>query len=206
LILGVKWLDYRAQDKIPGAKQFVNAIKEADENGKAPTAIEAKPTSETENIRHQDNITSNINLSSRSNEEAEINAKKINAHLGGLLRGKGKVFIAAGLVENVNSYLLAAISIHETGNGTSKVLKDKNNVAGMMVNGIRFRSFNSIDESIFSLAKLLHENYISQGRIDLESIGAKFCPVGAKNDPTNINRHWIPNIERIYVQITGGAI
>ena len=135
---------------------------------------------------------------SQNYEKADI----INKHLKGGLAGKGRTFVSAGLLHNVNPFLLASISIHETGNGTSKILREKNNVAGLMKNGITFRSYKSIDDSIFWFANLLEDYYIAGGRNDLESIGRKFCPVGAKNDPTGLNQHWIPNIEKIYERMT----
>ena len=128
-------------------------------------------------------------------------AHVIDEHLDGRLRGKGRAYVSAGLLHNVNPFLLASISIHETGNGTSKILREKNNVAGLMKNGITFRKFESIDESIFWFASLLEKYYIAGGRNDLESIGAKFCPLGAKNDPTGLNKNWIPNIEAIYTRM-----
>lgn len=29
-------------------------------------------------------------------------------------------------------------------------------------------------------------------------VGAKWAPVGASNDPTDLNRHWVANVEAIY--------
>lgn len=29
-------------------------------------------------------------------------------------------------------------------------------------------------------------------------VGAKWAPVGASNDPTNLNQHWVSNVEAIY--------
>ena len=52
---------------------------------------------------------------SQNYEKADI----INKHLKGKLAGKGRTFVSAGLLHNVNPFLLASISIHETGNGTS---------------------------------------------------------------------------------------
>jgi len=35
----------------------------------------------------------------------------------------------------------------------------------------------------------------------LEFLGASWAPVGVANDPTNLNRHWIPNVCRIYAEL-----
>lgn len=31
-------------------------------------------------------------------------------------------------------------------------------------------------------------------------LGARYCPVGAKNDPTGLNRNWVKNVKRIYAK------
>jgi len=35
----------------------------------------------------------------------------------------------------------------------------------------------------------------------LEFLGASWAPIGVGNDPTNLNRHWIPNVCRIYAEL-----
>ncbi|MBW9235637.1 glucosaminidase domain-containing protein, partial [Leptospira santarosai] len=79
--------------------------------------------------------------------------------------------------------LLSAIAIHETGNGSSRAINNKNNVAGMMgKNGLR--SYESVEESIFDMARNLRKNYLNQGIDTIAKIGAKYAPIGAGNDPT----------------------
>jgi hypothetical protein len=29
-------------------------------------------------------------------------------------------------------------------------------------------------------------------------LGSRYCPVGAKNDPTGLNKNWIKNVKRFY--------
>ena len=144
-------------------------------------------------------------LSSRGNVNREAKIKRINQFLKNGLSNKGNVIVNAGIKHNVNPYLMTAIIKHETGDGTSKVFRTRNNVAGLMTNGMTYKRYNSIDESIFSLAKILSEFYIAEGRVDIESIGAKFCPVGAYNDrKTQVNQHWVPNVSKLYAEITEG--
>jgi len=38
----------------------------------------------------------------------------------------------------------------------------------------------------------------------LEFLGASWAPIGVVNDPTNLNRHWIPNVRRIYADLVAG--
>jgi hypothetical protein len=134
----------------------------------------------------------------------------INNNLGGLLKNKGSVYYDAGKSKHVNPMLMAAISIHETANGTSKVLKDCNNIAGInwtgdksIPNKGRYRVFNSIDDGIYNLAYILYNYYIRQNRVSIETIGTKFCPLSDKDDGKYgmDNKTWIPNVTKIYCKI-----
>lgn len=134
----------------------------------------------------------------------------INKYLNGLLKDKGEVYYTSGKSKHVNPMLMAAISIHETANGTSVVLKKYNNVAGINWTGDktikhqgRYTVFKDIDDSINNLAYILDNHYIRQNRISIEAIGAKFCPI---DDPDNgkwgmENSTWIPNVTKIYTKI-----
>ena len=31
----------------------------------------------------------------------------------------------------------------------------------------------------------------------IEFLGSRYCPVGAKNDPTNLNKNWVKNVKRL---------
>jgi beta-N-acetylglucosaminidase len=134
----------------------------------------------------------------------------IDNNLGGILKGKGKVFYDAGKSRHVNPMMMAAISIHETANGTSKVLKACNNVGGINWSGDkniphkgRYRVFKTVDDSIYNLAYILDNHYIRQQRTSIETIGAKFCPI---DDPDNMkygmdNSTWVPMVTKNYVKI-----
>jgi len=34
-------------------------------------------------------------------------------------------------------------------------------------------------------------------------LGARFCPIGAKDDPRGLNGHWVGNVTRLYHQALG---
>jgi hypothetical protein len=124
-----------------------------------------------------------------------INTDKINHVLDGKLKGMGAAFVRAGEQYNVNPALLTAIAQHETGNGKSRAAMEKNNIAGMMGrNGLR--SYATVEESIMDMARNLSKNYLGQGLTSLADIGAKYAPVGAKNDPTGLNNHWVTGVSR----------
>ncbi|MGI2328504.1 glucosaminidase domain-containing protein [Planococcus sp. YIM B11945] len=120
---------------------------------------------------------------------------KMDSDLEGKLSGAAVHFINAGKKYNIDPNLLSSIAIHETGNGSSRAANEKNNVAGMMgKNGLR--SYNSVEESIFDMARNLRQNYLDQGKSTIAEIGAKYAPVGASNDPTGLNNHWTNGVTR----------
>ena len=134
------------------------------------------------------------------NTKADLNFKpvqfiKLENTLDGKLSGTATHFINAGKKYDLDPNLLSAIAMHETGNGSSRAVNEKNNVAGMMGrNGLR--SYESVEESIFDMARNLRENYLNKGKETVADIGAKYAPVGAANDPTGLNNHWTQGVSR----------
>ncbi|ANU14802.1 Cell wall-associated glycosyl hydrolase [Planococcus halocryophilus Or1] len=126
---------------------------------------------------------------------------KLDNTLDGKLSGTAAHFINAGKKYDLDPNLLSAIAIHETGNGSSRAVNDKNNVAGMMgKNGLR--SYASVEDSIFDMARNLRQNYLNQGKDTIVKIGAKYAPVGAANDPTGLNNHWTKGVSSQYSKLT----
>jgi hypothetical protein len=127
----------------------------------------------------------------------ETDADELNIQLKGTLQNAGKLFVAAGEKYQISPAFLAAVSMHETGNGTSNASRYKNNVAGMMgKNGLK--SYDSIEESIFEMARNLRNNYLDEGKTTIAQIGAKYAPVGAANDPTGLNNHWVKGVQSYF--------
>ncbi|NJJ38537.1 glucosaminidase domain-containing protein [Paenibacillus apii] len=130
---------------------------------------------------------------------ATASGAKLNKTLGGTLANKGDVFVAAGKKEDIDPNLLAAIAVHETGNGTNPGSKNRNNVGGMMrSDGKGQQSFSSIDEGIYALAKLLRNNYFDKGITSIPAIQRKYAPNGAGNDPKNLNSYWTSGVSKYY--------
>ncbi|WP_223282778.1 glucosaminidase domain-containing protein [Neobacillus kokaensis] len=135
-------------------------------------------------------------------DAAKNDGDKLDLYLKGVLQNTGHHFAEAGEKYQINPALLAAISIHETGNGTSNAARFKYNVAGMMgKNGLK--SYDSIRDSIFDMARNLRQNYLDQGKQTIAQIGAKYAPIGASNDPTQLNNHWVTGVQSQFHKLTG---
>ncbi|WP_258389613.1 glucosaminidase domain-containing protein [Paenibacillus spongiae] len=132
------------------------------------------------------------------------NATTFNSKsLGGALQNTGSAFEAAGKKYGVDPILLAAIAMHETGNGTSSAVKGKNNVGGMMRRKGGLMEFGSLDEGIDAMASNLKRLYIDQGLTTIEQIQRKYAPVGAANDPTGLNKNWVNGVTKFYNMLKG---
>jgi len=186
------------------ANLFTSVLNEM-MNGDASSSIQPTFPSFIENMTFT-NENSNMGMDSFASNSTEslrfqsMGAEKINQVLGGKLKGMGEAFIQAGQRYNVDPALLAAIAQHETGNGTSKAANVKNNIAGMMgKNGLR--SYSSIEESIMDMARNISKNYLGMGLTTISKIAGKYAPVGAVNDPTNLNNHWVTGVSKFFGQL-----
>ncbi|WP_430510710.1 peptidoglycan DD-metalloendopeptidase family protein [Gottfriedia solisilvae] len=129
--------------------------------------------------------------------EGNLNIEKYMSMFkkAGAFTNKGDVFISSAQKYNIDPVILGAIAFNETGRGKSKAVNEKNNPGGLMnpATGSLF-VFATLDEGIDVMAKNLNKNYFSQGLVTIEQIGNKYAPIGASNDPTNLNANWIPNV------------
>ncbi|MGF6354075.1 hypothetical protein ABIE27_001985 [Paenibacillus sp. 4624] len=143
--------------------------------------------------------------SSKITSMSGISAEQLNKNLGGALTGKGAQFVQAGLQFGIDPAALAAIAMHETGNGTSNAVKQKNNVGGMMnPSGSGLLDFPSIDDGITAMARNLKVNYVDQGIDTITDVQRKYAPIGARNDPDNLNNYWSKGVVKIMNDLTGG--
>lgn len=98
--------------------------------------------------------------------------------------------------------LAIAISMHETGKYTSVAFNDNNNVGGNFRNG-SLMVFEDLDKGIDFFISNLKNNYIDMGLDTIEEISVKYAPIGADNDPNNLNQHWVPGVTRYYKELGG---
>lgn len=161
---------------------------------KEPVSVESQQVQE-------ENTLVEATSSSSILSEDEKNIKRIDVFLGGQLKGQAMNIVKYSKQYNVNCRLIAAIAIHETGNGESVACKRYNNPGGLMgTNGLM--KFKKLEYGIEYMCMNLRELYIDKGLTDIENIQKKYCPVGAKNDPTGLNKHWLPRVTELYNKIT----
>lgn len=132
---------------------------------------------------------------------SSVTAADLNAVLKGELKGMGAVFIREATKAGLDPAFLASVAMHESGNGSSKAVKTKNNAFGIMgSNGLR--SFSSLEQNIAYTADMFKRLYTSKGLDSIVEIQKKYAPDGAKNDPNGLNSHWQKGVLRFWNQFT----
>lgn len=122
--------------------------------------------------------------------------KNVTGVLRGNLLGYESTYMNMANKYGIDPSLLMAISMHETGNGSNT---NYNNVGGMMnPGGIGKMQFGSIEEGVEAMASMLKRLYIDQGLTTIEDIQKKYAPIGANNDPNNLNSHWVNGVHKFY--------
>lgn len=106
--------------------------------------------------------------------------------------------IELGLDQN-QALIVVSISRHETGNWTSKAFNNNNNFGGIMTNNAtQIKNYETYEEGLNDFVSILKKYYFDLGLNTIEQIGAKYCPVGAKNDPNGLNKHWVGGVSTFY--------
>lgn len=98
--------------------------------------------------------------------------------------------------------LAVAISMHETGKYTSVAFNDNNNVGGNFRNG-SLMVFEDLDKGIDFFISNLKTKYIDLGLDTIEEISVKYAPIGAENDPDNLNQYWVSGVTKYYKELGG---
>lgn len=101
---------------------------------------------------------------------------KLNKNLKSNLSGKGDLYAKYSLEYGVDPYLAVSISLLETGcnAGCSNLVKNKNNVGGMMGNSGAL-SFDTLEEGIKKFIKNIKVNYYDYGLKTPEQMNPKYA-------------------------------
>jgi len=115
---------------------------------------------------------------------------------GGILENKADLVIKIAKKNKIPSSLFMSIIASESSWGKTPNATVYKNPLSLMGAG-PLKSFSTIEEGLDVGAKNLFDLYISQGLDTPEKIGPKYAPVGATNDPTNLNSNWVTNVSKI---------
>lgn len=113
----------------------------------------------------------------------------------GVLKDQEDYSIQVAQKSGVNPALIAAIMGTESAWGTSQAVKDDNNPSGQMSGGT-ITHFDSLKEGIDATGATLH-NLVVKNKLDtVQKLGSAYAPVGAENDPNNLNANWVINVTK----------
>ena len=98
----------------------------------------------------------------------------LNKTLSGIFTGKGESFARLSMEKGMDPFLLAAISAHETGNGTSSAARNKYNFGGITCSG-KLCTYSSFDEGLESYISVVYRNYFSKGLTTPEAMNKKYA-------------------------------
>lgn len=124
---------------------------------------------------------------------------RVLTEAGSPLAGEGSTFVEAAASVGLDPRALVAIAGHETVLMTYGPAAAINNPFGI---GPGHR-YPTAAASIQAAAKLLSTGYLAEGRTTLATISSKYAPVGAANDPSNLNANWVGGVGTLYRRLGG---
>ncbi|TFJ93111.1 peptidoglycan DD-metalloendopeptidase family protein [Lentibacillus salicampi] len=139
----------------------------------------------------------------------EVNQKKWddifqNQKRSGALKGHGDDIIRMSEEKGIDPVLFASIALHETAWGESNAIQQKNNPGGLMnPDGSGLYSFSTLKEGLESMSQTLYNRIEVDGLVTIKQLGRVYAPVGAENDPNNLNEHWVPTTKKIAQKLGG---
>lgn len=119
---------------------------------------------------------------------------------GTSLAGKYDSVVAAARRGGVSPALLASVMAQETGRGKHML---GNNPGGLMGRG-GLMQFGDLDTGIDKTALAVAKNYNAAGG-DLAKMRDSYAPLGAKNDPRDLNGSWLPAVQKFMGEMGDGT-
>jgi hypothetical protein len=152
-------------------------------------------------VKVQERIVETIETSSNEEETTENNvAIEFDTQVESDIYNKA---LELGLTHE-QGLLVVSISRHETGNWTSTAFINQHNFGGIMCNNAtKIKTYDSYESGLNEFVSILKKYYFDLGLTSVEEIGAKYCPVGAKNDPNGLNQFWVSGVSTFYNSYLG---
>lgn len=157
-------------------------------------------------ILERNNSNNSVHASCSMDGEIDEGAMESTFDGAGVFDGQHDTFLEVAERYDFDPVLLSAIAMHETGYGTSQMVRERNNPGGLFNSSANeFFSYDTLEEGLDAMASNLYRNYYAEGLFSIADIGNKYAPIGVENDPTNLNTHWIPTVTNI-VNSMGGMV
>ena len=134
--------------------------------------------------------------------------RAIDAVAGGVLKSQGTLIVSVAEENEIDPWFLAALLMHETGNGTSRAIRELSNPGGIMdpkSDWQKLMKFENFEAGLRFTARNLVRNYIARGLTTVAEIQKKYAPVGARNDSRDYNRHWVDGVLQWYDAIQNAS-
>lgn len=116
------------------------------------------------------------------------------------LEGLGEAFVRVGRRHGVDPRFLVAIATHENRLGTYRPIQSIHNTFGLGPG----RSYPSWEANIDAAARnLARPDGYYVGKNTIREIGLTWAPLGAGNDPGNLNHHWVGKVTHWHAKLGG---
>ncbi|RND84702.1 CHAP domain-containing protein [Lacticaseibacillus paracasei] len=141
-------------------------------------------------------VTSGGDLTGQDFDANKFHAAWVKYFSNGVLADKESYSIDAAKKAGVNPALIAAIMGTESSWGTSAAVRGANNPSGQMSGGTII-AYPSLEGGIDATGNTLHNLVVTRGLNTVQKLGAAYAPIGAINDPNNLNLNWVPNVNKL---------
>lgn len=157
---------------------FTSVVKEK------KSAVATTQTSKTETTKSATTPVKVTNVTTGILAPSNVSAQTLENVLAGTnLSGIGQALVQVEKQYGINAFFTLAVAKLESGNGNSRIAKDKNNLFGMnAVDSNPYHAafyYDSKSSSVLDFGNRLYKNYISQGLTTLELINTKYSSSGA---------------------------
>ncbi|KRM07539.1 cell wall-associated hydrolase [Liquorilactobacillus ghanensis DSM 18630] len=148
-----------------------------------------------------DNSTVGLDVSGMFNKTVYLKHWE-SVYGSGVLKDKGNYTITVAQKYGINPALIASIMATESAYGKSSAIKNDNNPSGQMV-GSKILHYDTLEQGIDATGKTLHNLVVTRKLNTVQKLGSAYAPVGAGNDPTNLNSNWVPVVTQLMASFGG---
>ena len=129
-----------------------------------------------EYTHESDDQSSSTNVTGSITKKTNLNPAKLEEVLPSALKGLGEALYNGEQQYDINSLFVLSIINYESGNGTSSLAQNQNNLGGIKEPQAGYRTFSSKAECVEYMYDLLSSKYIGRGLTTIPEIGEVYCP------------------------------